>query len=586
MKEKLKQERGVSLISLTIAVIVILAITGMMIYNSRDSVYIKNLTNMYNDVSNLRDKISEYYSQYGDIPIAQKYTNTNHLNKVKGANDTGDFYVIDVSAIDNLTLNYGKDFEKIKNITSQEKIDSNKDLYIINYNSHNVFYVKGIEYDVNGEIRTYYTDDNNPDEEKVVLKYVDGIKIPENATYVEGDKNSGIKIKIDGTQYIWRVLTEELTTADDFTIDESKVSEFLKSANAYGGFYQENVEEDPKVNYLSLDEEDSWLYYYDTEGKYKDDNGEEVYIPAKCSVSTNPSINKVSEGLVIRDENKNEYVWISVPKSITAEATSDEEIETALKKYTEEFRKEGTDDVWHEGLGLNESQYLQKKSAMLNSIKENGGFYIARYEMGVSKNGPKISSSTGTIEELIQTNGIPNSKKNQYPYNYVTCSQAEQLSEKIAPEGRTSSLMFGVQWDLILKLLYEKGLVTLEEITTKSTTIGNYKDADFDITRGKYSSDSGVNWTTVSGTYNKPETTSRLLTTGATERNSTLNIYDLAGNVIEYTLEINEEGQGAGYYVGRGGYYSNSGTSRTLIYRSGVQINNSSGHYGFRSTIY
>ena len=171
MKEKLKQERGVSLISLTIAVIVILAITGMMIYNSRDSVYIKNLTNMYNDVSNLRDKISEYYSQYGDIPIAQRYTSTNHLDKVKGANDIGDFYVIDVSAIDNLTLNYGKDFEKIKNITNQVTIDRHKDLYIINYNSHNVFYVKGVEYDINGEIRKYYTDDNNPDKEKVVLKY-------------------------------------------------------------------------------------------------------------------------------------------------------------------------------------------------------------------------------------------------------------------------------------------------------------------------------------------------------------------------------------------------------------------------------
>ena len=587
MKDMLKKNKGVSLVSLSIAVIIIIAITGMIIYKSHDSIEIKNLTNMYNDISNLRDKITEYYAQYGAIPATQKYTNTSHLDSLKGANDGNDFYVIDLNMIDGLTLNYGQDYEEIKGLTDQSTIDAYDDVYIINYNSHNIFYVRGINYKVNDQNKTYYTDIIEPDVEKVKLKYIDGVRIPDDADYIEGDKNTGLIIEQDGTQYVWEVLDTEINSIEGLNVDASEQDEFLRSANAYEGFYIENVESTPKdVIYLPLNEEDNWIYYYDEEGIYRDDNGDEAYIPAGFYVSATPSLNKINKGLVISDDYDNEYVWIQVPKEITIDAITDEEIENSLKEYTKEFREEGYEDIWYDGCGLTETDYNAKKSAMLNSIKENGGFYIARYEMGVAKNAPKVSESIGTIEDLINTNGLPVSQKDQYPYNYVTCSQAEQLSERIAPEGRNSSLMFGIQWDLVLKFFQEKGGMAKDEITVNSGNWGNYYKTELPITSTnvmKYTSTAST-WSEMTDAT-KISTKWYMLTTGASDKARFMNVYDLAGNVEEFILEKAEKDERYPC-TQRGGHDYDAGDEAPACFREYTDIKGTFYFITFRTTIY
>ena len=94
----IKKDKGITLISLSIAVIIILTITGMILYSAKDNIYIKNLTNMQNDIANLRDKISSYYSEYGDIPAQTEYPDVTNLENagVIGVNDTGKFYIIEL----------------------------------------------------------------------------------------------------------------------------------------------------------------------------------------------------------------------------------------------------------------------------------------------------------------------------------------------------------------------------------------------------------------------------------------------------------------------------------------------------------
>ncbi len=64
------------------------------------------------------------------------------------------YYVIDLSLLDNLTLNYGKDYQ----------IDGALDAYVINEDSHVIYHLKGIEY--KGEL--YHTLGVN---RSVVLNY-------------------------------------------------------------------------------------------------------------------------------------------------------------------------------------------------------------------------------------------------------------------------------------------------------------------------------------------------------------------------------------------------------------------------------
>lgn len=191
----IKQEKGITLIALSIAVIIILTITGMIVYSAKDSIYIRNLTNMQNDIANLRDKVSSYYSQYGKLPAETEYTNTSNLSGVIGANDTGKFLIIELKLLDGLTLNYGQDYEKYKS-GNYTNITDLTDIYIINENSNNIFYVEGIKVKQNDEIKMYYTDYTEADNTKVNVKTLDQWHTEEGEDGVTVITNGETKLKI------------------------------------------------------------------------------------------------------------------------------------------------------------------------------------------------------------------------------------------------------------------------------------------------------------------------------------------------------------------------------------------------------
>ena len=79
--------------------------------------------------------------------------------------------------------------------------------------------------------------------------------------------------------------------------------------------------------------------------------------------------------------------------------------------------------------------------AELSQIEKYGGFYVGKYETGT--NTARLTSKDALTTPVIQ--------QNAYPYNYVTNAQAQTLATGMTSGGRTSSLMFGIQWDLMLK---------------------------------------------------------------------------------------------------------------------------------------
>ena len=250
--------------------------------------------------------------------------------------------------------------------------------------------------------------------------------------------------------------------------------------------------------------------------------------------------NTLDNGFVIRDANNNEWVWIEVPKSIYTNTTYNggiapsgsedyEKIENTMHSYASAYRGSYTDTFYStDQCGFADAtEYNNWKNSMLKSVYENGGFYIGRYEVGTDT--ARFSGSDALTTPLIQ--------RDKYPYNFVTCRQGQSLSKQLSTGGRISSLMFGIQWDLVMKFIEEKGTKTQVQLKNDSTEWGNYRNANFIIERGKYSIDDGKTYAEVIGSYTKASSRSVVITTGATERNSTIGIYDLAGNVYEWTLE-------------------------------------------------
>ena len=546
MKVNLRKERGVTMITLTITIIILIVITGILIYNARDIVYIKNYNALKNDIQLLRSKVSEYYNEYGTIPAKAKCSKISvGLETVfteDELNNEGELYVLDLEALDGLTLNYGKDYEEVKDLAEVD--DYYSDLYLIHGMTHNIFLNGGIKFAEGDTINFYYTDYDTPDQARVDFRYVDGIKIPDGYYYIGRDEakdivisqnlNDAINLEQDN-QYYWKE-TEEIL--EDVVLQEGQtMEEYEQSTWEHKGYYVNDKTK--KVIYLDV----------------------KMFIPSTSDTtpylldrnSTILSGTNLENGLVMIDGNKNEWVWIEVPKSIFSNVaytggqsiTSSEgdenleKIEQTLKNYASDYGYENWNDVYYEGCGLeSEGQYISLKNRMLKSVFDNGGFWIGRYEAG-SNEYHQNENEVKDRDLVIQ--------KDKYTYNFVITEKAQELSETLVTNNeRVSSLMFGIQWDLICKYIETKN-IKLEDgtlvneyfLTHNSKEIGNYSSSKFTITsmNAQKLNSNESNYSAIAQNQVKNANEGTLLTTGTSDTNKILNIYDLAGNQFEMTLE-------------------------------------------------
>ena len=313
------------------------------------------------------------------------------------------------------------------------------------------------------------------------------------------------------------------------------------------------------------------------------ESGTDIKVPAEATAETAPYFpdntfakkeGTIDTGLVIQDASGNEYVWVVVPRTTAVYKTTGlgkttftdadyTSIEKDLKDYTSTYvTTSGYSDTYvaddkNVGWFADATAYNNLKNNMLKSVYENGGFYVGRYEAGIdTATGTNRTSNTDKNSDGKYTmpSTAPVTKADAYPYTYVTRTQAQNLASNVNSGTKTSSLMFGVQWDLVLAFMHNKGNIADNTLTSNSTTIGNYRDSVFQLSQtGQYTVCSNYS---LSSTWN-PSTTSTtnfvdssrnkiaqssdgngiLVTTGTSETNKVMNIYDIAGNVYEWTLE-------------------------------------------------
>lgn len=152
---KLRNQNGINMITLSIAITIMIIITSVLVYNTRDGIKVNDLRDLYNDIELLNDKVSAYYLEHNDIPKAKKYENLDFLtlanNKQINPNNGDDYYIIDLKQLEGVTLNFGKEYD---DVLAGEDVNSLVDLYIVNEESHTIYYPRGI--DIQG--LKYYTE--------------------------------------------------------------------------------------------------------------------------------------------------------------------------------------------------------------------------------------------------------------------------------------------------------------------------------------------------------------------------------------------------------------------------------------------
>ena len=348
---------------------------------------------------------------------------------------------------------------------------------------------------------------------------------------------------------------------------------------------------------------------------------------AKPEGSTiDPTTNKKT-GIVMIDSKQNEWVWVEVPATVFKSATSStdyDNIKANLIAYAGDYRSSYIDEWYamdgstlvtastegltdaqkllNNGCGLTYSEYNINYNKMLSSIYTNKGFYIGRYEAGIAGSDENTSLARYSRTEITSSSPKAVSKKDMIPYNFVYCSDAQQLANGMAIGNKTSSLMFGIQWDLVCKFLEVKGNWDTTTNTAQyyikqnSTSWGNYANKSITLVRGKYNtkaSSSSSTWTLFSADTPNYVTSSKtnsntsyyqLLTTGASENTNKMNIYDFAGNQWEWTLEKTNDTSNS--CSCRGGNYYRFGYSVPAFNRGYGNVTFNDASIGLRASLY
>ena len=270
------------------------------------------------------------------------------------------------------------------------------------------------------------------------------------------------------------------------------------------------------------------------DSKVKVDDGI-VTVPAGFQIAQD-SGNTIDEGIVIEDIKSNQFVWVPV---------SQENFETEFLRragYMGGSQQSMTSYGEANGEGINvkidgtetgveeSDTTVQEAKDMYDSVYRNEGFYIGRYEAGKDGSGNVVVKKGADVynnipwsangDNMQETNGTTGGAI-ELARNFDTANNYTTV---------TSTLCYGVQWDR-----------TLSWIDPEYT--GFAKNSD------------GMGWYGNNYEEGNADNKTGIDTEGNT--NSPKNIYDLAGNVYEWTMESSRTYS----RVIRGGNCSNSGSS-------------------------
>lgn len=591
-KKMKKEQRAITLISLVITIVILLILATIGIGAGIETINSSKLTKFNTEMKIMQLKANEWYDEYNSAKSDEEkqeiinrgesiVSGEGQSEVVKQANKV--FSLEESGIVFNDTDQIREDYryysnQKLKNLG----VDGVEQDFFVNIKNRTVVSYEGLSY--KGEM--YYTIS----------------QLPQMDIYnVDYEENSGTPT--------FKVKTSEVESNRKWKIEVYDIQYEGGYINKWDVKYRIQGQEDWKTSTnLNFEVTEPGIYEVRIENNEIQSSEQNVEIKA----------NEVKVGEDFTDSNGNEWVWIEVPQSIYTDTNYNDNgsrkpehsedydnIEYVMQQYASEYRNNDDmtaasgdvgDDEWYEGCGLEPTEYEQLKKKMLKSVYENEGFYIGKYEVGIKEENIFRSYDTDYNTEH-PINGTPVIQANKVVYNWITISQAQELSKRLE-EGlnlgnKEISLMFGIQWDLVLKYIETKNPTfgdsnqTIQyKLKIDSMSWGNYMNATYKITNvdAKYSENYGKEYKQISSEGYQKSTSRVLFTTGATQRNSVLEIYDLAGNVNEMTLE--KTVNNAQPCSSRGGIYYNLGTNNPVAFR-GMENTSYNSHYlGFRATLY
>ena len=282
-----------------------------------------------------------------------------------------------------------------------------------------------------------------------------------------------------------------------------------------------------------------------------DKNGAKIIVPAGFKVVNTDDLT-VEKGIVVEDSKGNQYVWIPC-------TTEDSKSQLQFKRTEWDVEDDGGTKASKDELTLTcpenysdngltyavVNEIVSQVKAEKDSVRRNGGYYIGRYEVG-------------------DENGTAVIKADKTPMSNIIWSTAYSKAKGIGGgPGATTYLCSSYAWDTAINFIQNNGFPNYararEDSYNENWVDKNVKDSKGNIIK----------------TANKAE---RFQTGKTTPK---CNIYDMGGNVSEFTTEVMPSTSEP--VVLRGGNY---GDGTPAGPRGDISITGVSSNFGLRITLF
>lgn len=234
----------------------------------------------------------------------------------------------------------------------------------------------------------------------------------------------------------------------------------------------------------------------------------------------------------------NNFVWIPI-----------DYINDSTGSYSKKGNREvitnsrfGRRDFGKYGFGTFEDYSETIPQDLEDSILKYNGFYVGRYEAILGSDG-RMGSKRSTKNPTGYVGRIKNSdtKSVMALYNYVSASNAAGAINKSysAKSSVVAHMPYGAEWDTVMMWFKECDI----DVDMDSSNWGNYQNVEIPGLKVANQQD--------------------ILNTGVSDHTEANHIYDMAGNLWEWTQETSSQGNTV-----RGGVYGSAGTETPAAFRT------------------
>ncbi len=347
--------------------------------------------------------------------------------------------------------------------------------------------------------------------------------------------------------------------------------------------------------------------------KYTAKDGKTVSIPAGFAPTQIEGEDSVNDGLVITDSEGNEFVWIPVKEESNYEQADNlPTSETDKWKSSDRFKNTNNLANPHEQMNIAKE-----------SVKIYKGFYVARYEAGVPTNADfyvdknskdktyaerdeqkeekkLLLDKRNVITNKNNVNLKPVSKKGNQVWNCINQKNAVTLSKNMYSESSSvnSYLIDSNAWNYICQYIFDDK-VDISDFskygnyydnteTNYEEIIGLFALHTFDKESKKETYAKEYKYGNVPSNYPPRDEGNNLLelATGICDDFKLYNIYDMGGNVSEWTAMTGSGSDELSRAVLRGGNFFDGGSEGPVSFSDCQLARDGYLQVGFRVVLY